>query len=119
MEGGYRNIQIMKELNLDNTAYNKSLLTRIRTGKQWKEISKQYDISIKNTLKNTNVLYIDSVCQMIEKGYTLKQMRANLGIPNDKESKKKFKCFVYGIKTRRNYKDISEKYNWWRNNNAC
>lgn len=114
MEDGYKNIQIIKRLDLDNNSYFKSLLTRIRTGKQWKEISSQYNINNKNTLRNTDIEYIDSICQMIEKGYSLKQMRANLGIPDTAIYKRRFKSLVYGIRMRKNYKDISDKYTWWK-----
>lgn len=112
MEQGYLNKEIFKLLDIPINRYTKSLLTRIRTGKQWKEISKNYNITNKNTLRNNDTKLIESICQMLEKGYSHKQMRGKLGIPSDKDSKRKFKCLVYGIKTRRNYKDISEKYHW-------
>lgn len=112
MEQGYYNKEIMKILDMEKNAYTKSLLTRIRTGKEWKEISKKYNITNKNTLRNSDTELIKSICEMLSKGYPLKQMRNTLGISDDKESKRKFKCLVYGIKTRRNYKDISKNYVW-------
>ena len=114
MEEGKRNKEIREILNLPQNGYYKSLLTRIRNGKQWKSISSKYDIKVHNTLRgNYTDEFIDSICYMIENGYSLKEMRKKLNISDDKISKK-FKSLVNGIRSRRSYKEFSDKYTWFK-----
>ena len=89
------------------------VLKKILVNKLLTQLILNYNITNKNTLRNNDNEFIESICRMIEKGYSHKQMRANLGIPSNKDSIRKFKCLVYGIKSRRNYKDISKKYYWY------
>ena len=115
MEDGKKNKEIIKILNLPYDRYHKSLLSRIRSGSQWKSISSKYSISIRNTLRgNYTNEFLNSICYMIENGYTLKQMRKELNISNDKNEKQKFKNLVSGIRLRRNYKEISDNYTWFK-----
>ena len=113
MEDGYLNKDIIKILSLENTTYYKSLLTRIRVGAEWKSISSQYNIINKNTLRKNSEEYIEDICKLISQGHSLKEMRTILNIDNNNETEKaKFKKLVWFIRTRKCYKDISQKYSW-------
>lgn len=115
MEDGFTNTEILKKLNLKSTIYNKSLLTRIRTGKQWKDISNSYNIINKNTLlRKHDTNFINEICKLIDDGCSLSLMREILEIPSSQHENRKFKSLVYPIHNRISYKDISEKYNWWK-----
>ena len=114
LQENYSNMAIIKELNLPNDNYHKALITAIRTGKKWKHISCHYNITNKNTLRKNNNNYIEMICQLIEKDYSLKDMREELGVEDTKEEKAKFKKLVGFIRNRKCYKDISEKYTWWK-----
>ena len=112
MEKGFSNKYIREFLNLDDNSYYKALLTSIRTGKNWKSISSQYNITNKNTLRHNSTEFVENICQLIESGYEIKEMRQILNIPDTKEDKDKFKKLVWFIRTRKCYKEISCKYKW-------
>lgn len=112
MEKGYLNKDILHVLSLPNDRYHKALLTSIRTGKHWKHISSKYNIINKNTLRKNTDEFVDSICKLIEKGYSVKEMREILNIPNTDTEKARFKKLVWFIRTRKCYKDISSKYKW-------
>lgn len=114
MEDGHLNREIISILNLDDSPYIRSLLTRIRNGSEWKSISSKYNISIKNTLRQYEDDFIDQICYYIDKGFSTKQIRMAMNIDGTKEEKVKFKKLVWFIRNRQTYKDISEKYNWWK-----
>ena len=114
MEDGWLNKDIIKVLGFTNNVYYKSLLTRIRNGSEWKSISSQYNIINKNTLRKNNDEFVDNICKLIDKGVSIKEMRKLLDIPDDTKSKSRFKKLVWFIRKRKCYKDISEKYNWWK-----
>lgn len=112
MESGYLNKDIVKLLGLPKNNYTKSLLTRIRTGKEWKSISSQYNIINKNTLRKNDDKFVDDICKLIEKGYAVRDMRKILEISDSTEDKQRFKKLVWAIRKRKSYRDISEKYSW-------
>lgn len=114
MEDGFLNKDIMKLLGLSNSSYHKSLLTYIRNGTKWKSISSQYNIINKNTLRKNDIEFVDSICKLIESNTSVKEMRKLLNISDDVESKARFKKLVWFIRNRKCYKDVSEKYNWWK-----
>lgn len=99
-------------LGLPKNNYTKSLLTRIRTGKEWKSISSQYNIINKNTLRKNDDKFVDDICKLIEKGYVVRDMRKILEISDNTEDKQRFKKLVWAIRKRKSYRDISEKYSW-------
>ena len=112
MSLGYLNKEIFEILGIERTKYTVSLLSRIRNGSQWKQISSKYNISNKNTLRKYNDEFINKLCSLIQKGYNNSDMRKLLHVDEDYDSKQKFRKLVYGIKKRINYKDISDKYEW-------
>lgn len=110
MEEGFSNKDILSKLNFDNNRYYKALLTSIRTGSKWKSISSKYNIENKNTLRRNTPEFVEEICKLLEKSYSIKEMRKELNIPDvDKE---KFKKLVWFIRTRKTYKDISINYVW-------
>lgn len=113
MEKGYTNKEIITKLKYPYNDYYKSLLTRIRTNsnKQWKKISKNYNISKTNILRKYDSKFINQLCKLLEQGYSNKDVRKILNLKSDKKSVSNFKSLVYGIKYTGNYKDISSKYN--------
>lgn len=114
MEDGYLNKEIKEKLSLSNDKYYSALLTLIRTGSEWKEISKNYNIINKNTLRKNDDAYVDKICQLIEKNCTVKDMRKIMNIPDTNDDKDRFKKLVWFIRNRKSYKDISENYTWWK-----
>lgn len=113
MRDGYLNRDIMKELNLDSSdSYYKNLLSGIRTGHKWKDISSLYDITNRNTLRKNDLALVKSICDCIEIGMELKDIRKSLDISDD--DKEKFKKLVWFIRKRKIYKEISENYTWWK-----
>lgn len=112
MESGYLNRDIVKLLELPKDDYTKALLTRIRTGKEWKSISSQYNIINKNTLRKNDEKFVEDICKLIEKGYSVSDMRKILELSTNPKDKRRFKSLVWAIRKRKSYKDISEKYSW-------
>lgn len=112
LEQGYGNKEIICKLNFPNDSYHKHLITGIRTGKKWKSISKDFNIQKKNTLRHNDDAYIRSICEMLEKGYSLKDIRKNLNIENTDTEKQKIKKLVWFIRNRKCYTDISKDYIW-------
>lgn len=113
LEKGMSNIDIIKKLNLEDSDYTRSLIIGIKTGRRWKDISSKFNFEKTSGLRKHTDEYIDIICQMIDHGVKLKEMRYLLNVK--KENKDSFKKLVYGIKKRKIYKDISESYNWWKN----
>ena len=112
MVDGFSNKDIRKILNMENTTYYNALLTRIRTGREWKEIVDKYQIEVKNTLRKNSNEFVESICKLLEQGYEIKDMRKILNIPDTQEDKDRFKKLVWFIRTRKCYKDISCNYKW-------
>lgn len=112
LEIGKSNTDIIQEVGLKKNGYSTSLITRIRNGSEWKSISSQYNITVKNSLRQTPDDVVIEICEMLSKGYSLAKMRNVMGIDNDDKSKKKFKNLVTSIRLRRSFKDISKNYNW-------
>lgn len=104
--------EIRESLNLPNNKYILSLFVRIRTGKQWKMISDQYKFDKSSKLRHYDNEYIDEVCKLIENGDTVSQMYRSVG--SEKMTYPQFKKLVWFIRNRKSYKDISDKYTWWR-----
>ena len=103
---------VIKELGLPHTSYTKSLLIRIRTGKQWKSISSKYNFKKGSRLRHHTEAEVRNVCRLLDEGITSsKDIQAILGSDEDSEV---FRKFVYFIKNRQCYKDISDDYYWWR-----
>ena len=112
LESGHSNQEIINMLNLEPRSYGSALVTAIRTGKRWKHISSKYDIKVKNSLRKTDSVLVDQICKLLERGYSVRDMRQVLGISNTNEEKARFKKLVWFIRTRQCYKDISCKYAW-------
>lgn len=112
MSEGYLNKEIMNILDIERNAYSISLLTRIRNGTQWKSISSKYNITNRNTLRKYDDDFIKSVCELIEHGFTLPEMREKLRIDENSKSKEKFRKLVWGLRNRTTYKYISKDYTW-------
>ena len=103
--------EVRLELGLPDTKYIKQLLIRIRTGKQWKLISSQYNFVKGPKLRKHDEEVVEAVCELIEQGYSNKEIISKLlSVYNDKSGYK----FVDFIRKRQCYKDISEKYSWWK-----
>ena len=111
IESGKRNKEILKMLGFENNSYMKGLITRIRIGDAWKEISSKYNFEKKGSLRRNDLTTICNICKLIEYGHELKEMRYLLNVqPNDKD---KFKKLVSGIRKRQIYRDISDNFTWW------
>lgn len=112
MEKGYTNKGVAKILGVEMTGYMKGLLTGIRNGHKWKEISSQYNIKNKNLVKNHDDDIIREVCRLLEKGYSTKQIRITLGVTGDVQTVRRFGSFIRSIYRRRSHKEISKDYKW-------
>lgn len=110
MEDGLSYEEIRQELELPNTTYIKSLLIRIKTGKQWKSISRHYKFNKRAELRKHTDDQIHEICKLIESGIT--SPSEILRITGIDEPYDKFKKLVWFIRKRKVYKDISKDYNW-------
>lgn len=108
---GYSNIQIIQDLGLPNDQHGKGLITRIRTGRAWKDISNNYDFIKTGSLKKVPDFIIHEICKYLEKGMPLKEIFTSIGITNGIEYHR-FKGLVYDIRTRKSHKSISDKYDF-------
>ena len=79
-----------------------ALVSDIRTGKRWKSISKDYDISGYTWDGST----VDRICQMMVAGRDSMQIANALGVPYDK----KFITSLSFIRTGRTFKNITKNY---------
>ena len=103
---------VIKTLELPHNPYTKSLLIRIRTGKQWKSISSQYNFPKGSRLRRHSDTDVRNVCRLLDEGISsARDIKDILGSDEDYTS---FRKFVHFIKTRKCYKDISDDYYWWR-----
>lgn len=109
LEDGYRNIDIINAIGLPNDRYGKSLITRIRIGKGWKDISSQYDFVKTGSLKKIPDELIHEVCKRLEKKYSLKEIYNELGLTSGFEYHR-LKSLVYDIRSKRCHKTISSQY---------
>lgn len=111
LEKGYRNIDILAELGLPYDSHGKALVTRVRTGKGWKDISSKYDFIKTGSLRKVPEEVIHLICQELEKGAPLREIYETVGIDNHMEYPA-MKSLVSDIRTRRSWKDISKDYNF-------
>lgn len=99
-------------LGLPDNKYITSLLIRIRTGKQWKSISRFYKFEKKPCLRRHTDEDINKICEALDSGITSPtKIQEVTGIEEDYSS---FKKLVWFIRNRKCYKDISDNYNWWK-----
>ena len=112
---GKRNIEIIEELGLPDDPHGKGLITRIRTGRAWKDISGKYDFIKTGSLKKVPDEIIHLICQEIDKGYPVKRIFNDIGITNQIEYPR-FKGLVFDIRTGRCHKKISQHYNFYQTN---
>ena len=106
---GKKNIEIITALGLPNDQHGKGLITRIRTGRAWKDISSKYDFIKTGSLKKVPDELIHTVCRYLEKKYPLKQIVEAIGITTPSEYHR-LKSLVYDIRTGRCHKEISKQY---------
>ena len=112
LEKGLSYNDIIDTLDLGNNDYIKSLLIRIRTGKQWKSISQHYKIDTSSKLRRHDDDEIHAICRNFDNGiFSPKKIKDNIGSNQDYQS---FKKLVWFIKNRKCYKNISDNYNWWK-----
>lgn len=100
LEGGYRNCDIGKILDVD-----RFLVKDIRTGRRWKHISKNYKISVKR-VNRMSVESVKWVCEQLQEGKSDKE------ILSMSRSSAITKSVIYKIKSRRQHRNISKDYTW-------
>lgn len=81
-----------------------SIVSSIRNGMAWKNVSKQYNFQRKS--RSLSIATVEWVCQMLSDGYTSVEIRDMS--TNDKLTLQVIKA----IKGRRNYRFISDNYNF-------
>lgn len=106
---GKRNIEIITSLGLPNDQYGKGLITRIRTGKAWKDISFKYDFVKTGSLKKVPDEVIHEICKCIEQGLSVKDTFNAIGLTTGIEYHR-LKSLVFDIRTKRSHKRISDQY---------
>lgn len=106
---GKRNIEILTELGLPNDPNGKGLITRIRTGRAWKDISQNYDFIKTGSLKKVPDFIIHEICRRLEHQYPVKRIFSEVGITSQYQYPR-FKGLIFDIRTRRSHKEISKYY---------
>ena len=108
LEEGAISTDILRELGLENNLANLSVISRIRQGEAWKNISKNYDI--KDIRIRANQLFtndeVHEICKMMEDGLTDDQIIINKNL-----DKSKYKRTLRNIRTGRKMIAISKNYN--------
>lgn len=100
IEGGYRNCDISKKLDI-----KQELISSIRMGRCWQHITKDYNLK-KIRRGRLSVGTVQWICANLEKGLTPRQIMnisTNTNITID---------MIYQIRIRNNYRDISKDYNF-------
>ena len=108
---GYSNIDIIDSLGLPNDPHGKGLITRIRTGRAWKDISEKYDFVKTGSLKKVPDEVVHLICQRLEKNYPTKVIFEEVGLVNNYQYSR-FKTLVFDIRIGRSHKRISKEYNF-------
>jgi len=109
LEKGYSNIDIIKYIGLPNDQHGKGLITRIRTGKSWKDISDKYDFIKTGSLKKVPDEVIHQICKCIELNMPVKAIFNEIGLANNMEYSR-LKGLVFDIRTKKSHKRISDQY---------
>lgn len=108
LEDGLISTDILRELGLENNLANLSVISNIRQGYTWKNISKDYNI--KPIRIRANQLFtnneVHEICQMMEDGLTDDQIIINKNL-----DKSKCKRTLYNIRSGRKMVAISKNYN--------
>lgn len=102
LEDGYTAKEISDELGYDLSTSFTSLVSDIRTGKRWKDVSKHYQI---NPVK-TDIATIDRICDLMSQGYSSPEIAKALGVEYDQ----KFVTFLSYIRTGRSFRNVSQHY---------
>lgn len=109
LEDNYSYKTIAHILNMPWDDYTKSLLIRIRKRLEWVNISEKYNFDSLSRLRKHSDELVRNICIGLENGESVVSMHRKYG---NSESYRKFKGFVYGIRTRQTYTDISKDYIW-------
>ena len=111
LEKGFSNIEIINYIGLPNDPHGKGLITRIRTGKAWKDISDKYDFIKTGSLKKVPDEVIHQICKCIELNMPVKDIFKEIGLSNNMEYPR-LKGLVFDIRTKKSHKRISDQYNF-------
>ena len=116
LEEGKNYAQIIKELDLEDTKKVRDNLANIKTGRRYKHISSQYNISDKKFLpaKLTEDT-VRKICEELEKVLTYEKRKYDsheivqkVGLEDTVQNRN----MVHNIKGRRNWNNISKDYKW-------
>lgn len=100
LEQGYRN----KELAAEYPFLPKTILSEIRTGRTWKDISCLYKIPL-NRRSNMSTETVHWICQRLEEGYSCSEI-------SKLSSSKVGIAAIEKIRSRSSFKDITFQYKW-------
>ncbi len=106
---GKRNIEIINELGLPNDQHGKGLITRIRTGRSWKDITQAYDFIKTGSLKKVPDEVIHEICKLLEHNYPVGEIFKEVGLVHGYQYPR-FKGLVYDIRTGKCHRSISKNY---------
>ena len=106
LEKGYSNKEILLELNMKNNKKHLNLINDLKRRKIWKHITKKYKWSDKSRVKKYPESLIISICELLEKGYSNKEILLELNMKNNK----KVKSLISAIQHKTCWKNISNKY---------
>ena len=83
------------------------MIGRISRGKIYTEISKNYNIV--HSYQNKKESYIETVCKLMQEGYTNSEIYDKLDIPGDRC---RIMEWLSSVRRRRIFKEVSDKYKW-------
>jgi len=99
---GFNNNDIIDNLNVKRT-----LVQDIRDKRSWTVISDQYSFPKLSRSKYDDQL-IYKICELLEKGYSTRQIRHELNLP----AETKYKDLINKIRNHKYYNHISKNYVW-------
>lgn len=103
LEQGFSSKQIAENIGINCDINFVKMLSKVRTGYRWEDISKNYNIS-KNIHSEE---YINKICSLLEHGYKAKDVSIILNIPLDNN----LNTLVSDIINKKRWKSISDNYN--------
>lgn len=104
LQEGYRNIDIIRNLNIDSIGDSRSLISSIRSRQRWQHISKDYIFSKGRRKETISPDTCHRICSLIQEGESNTTITDKLNNPTVTDS------FVGRVRRGETYKTISYQY---------